>query len=147
MKNVIAKIIGVMAITAIGKGLLIWLGSQHQIYPEQWVAKLMGLAENGVTSYPSISWILAGLIGLFGLFFGPFVYKWGVKIFKPSNNTQQELSANKSLKRLNDWTANEATIGKLRSISNDHTNVKIIYFDNRNFPFSERLAGAFELAG
>jgi hypothetical protein len=142
-----ARVIGVIAATAISKGVLLWLGSQHQIYPEQWVARLIGIAESGVTSYPAISWIIAGLIGLVGIFVGPVVLSWGVKTFGQVPPPEQLWPANVASQRLNDWRAGENTIRTLSGLTNKHSNVKIVYFDNRNFPFAERLAAAFKLAG
>ena len=147
MKEIIVRVAGYIFTFVIGKGLLIWLGSQHGIYPEQWVAKLIGIAEDGVTSYPAISYVLVGILGLIGLFIGPSIYKLGKKLFGSENDAETEQTPNTPKTRLNDWSADEKIIKSLSSRANQYTNVKIIYFDSRNFPFSERLASAFELAG
>jgi hypothetical protein len=52
----------------------------------------------------------------------------------------------KSSSTLNDWDVNKSIIDSFRSLNNEHTNVKIVFFDNRNFPFAERVAHAFQLA-
>jgi hypothetical protein len=81
VKIIILRIFGVIAVTAIAKEILLWLGTKHGIYPEQWIAQLLGLAEEGVHSYPSISWTLAGVIGLMGIFLYPYLYKLGINTF------------------------------------------------------------------
>jgi len=65
---------------SIAKGILLWLARKNT-YPEQWVASMIGVAEEGLRNYPGITYIIIGLAGLFGLFIWPLLYKLGVKIF------------------------------------------------------------------
>ena len=143
----LSRVIGAISVTVISKGILIWLGSRYNVHPEQWVARVIGMAEDGVTSYPAISWVISGLLGITGIFVGPLVYKWSATVFQ---NKIQALPPGDSfdtrIQRLNDWRNGENTITTLRGLRNEHTTVKIIYFDKRNFPFAERLAATFQLA-
>jgi len=57
-------------------GVLLWLGT-HQIYPSQWVASMLGFAENAVYMSLAITLMILGISGLFGMMFGPSLYGWG----------------------------------------------------------------------
>lgn len=61
---------------SIAHGVLLWLGSKG-IHPDQWVNKMIGVAEGAVIANPAGTWILLGLAGLLGLAFGPRIYDWG----------------------------------------------------------------------
>lgn len=61
---------------SIAGGVLLWLGT-HQIYPSQWVASMLGFAENAVYMSLSITLMILGISGLLGMMFGPSLYGWG----------------------------------------------------------------------
>jgi hypothetical protein len=142
----LSRLIGAVSVAAISKGILIWLGSQHKVHPEQWVARAIGMAEDGVTTYPAISWVISGVLGIIGIFFGPLVYRWSTKVLQKTIQAPSSHSFDTRIQRLNNWRTDEKAISKLRGLRNEHTTVKVIYFDKRNFPFAERLAATFQLA-
>jgi len=81
-------------------------------------------------------------LGFLLVVIGLFYHITTTKIYESVKKNERP----ETTKQLNQWRTTEETTKSLKSISNDHTNVKIIYFDSRNFPFSERLASAFKLS-
>jgi hypothetical protein len=69
------SIIGAICATVIAKGFLYWLGTKD-IHPEEWVAAMIGIVESALVN-EGILWVLSGLIGLTGLFLGPFLLSTG----------------------------------------------------------------------
>ncbi len=144
--TLLKRLAGAVSVAATSKGILIWLSAQHDVHPERWVARAIGIAENGVTSYPAISWIISGLLGITGIFIAPLLYKWSTTLFQQRTPAVPNHFFDTSIPRLNNWRTRESTISMLRGLRNEHTTVKVIYFDKRNFPFAERLATTFQLA-
>ena len=76
----IPRIVASICSVSIAGGFLLWLDSKD-IHPEQWVAKMIGVAENGVTEYLWILLLLLGFAGLIGLFIGPLIWNYRSKLF------------------------------------------------------------------
>lgn len=61
MRKIIFQILFVVFTTAVGKGVLLFLGT-FQIYPEKWIATLLSVAFSPIY-IGAISWLLAGVFG------------------------------------------------------------------------------------
>jgi len=94
---------------------------------------------------PRIILFLAGLIS-----FAMMVFIWGCMVAnrRPKSTGNAIASVeNLNILRLTQWRPKKAFIGAATSLRRDLSRIKIIYFYQPHFPFAERLAAAFELAG
>jgi len=78
--NLTARILSAAFTIAIAKGVLLWL-AKKQIYPDQWIASMIGSAENAVQVNQAVTWVLFGGLGFIGLLIGPSLYGWGIRVF------------------------------------------------------------------
>ncbi|MCH7822548.1 MAG: hypothetical protein IIA07_11050 [Proteobacteria bacterium] len=79
-KKLITAIISAICTLFIAKGILLWLAGK-EIYPDQWINSMIGLAEVAVAANPAGTWVLLGLAGLVGLAIGPGIHEWGINKF------------------------------------------------------------------
>ncbi len=80
MRKRVSGLIGAIFTLALAKGALLWLATKN-IYPEKWIAAMIGYAESALAS-EAIWWMLFGLIGLSGLFLGPLLVSVGQRLFQ-----------------------------------------------------------------
>jgi len=81
---------------SIAKGVLLWLSSLA-IYPDYWIAKILGIAETGITNYPEIAYILLGISGLLGLAIYPVVKNLLIAKATHRKNPEQPQSNNETI--------------------------------------------------
>ena len=74
---------------AIAKGVLLWL-KKNGVHPDQWVATLLGVAQDGVSTYPEIVTFLVGIFGILGFFLAPTLAGYGAILWEKLSKSADE---------------------------------------------------------